>query len=54
LASAAEQRRLEFERMPESRRHRGEHPHRLGGDFAADAVAGENCDQRLHQERAAS
>ena len=38
---AAEQRRLEFKGVPEARGHRAQGPHRLGRDFAADAVAGE-------------
>jgi len=41
----------EFKGMSETRGYRGEHAHRLVGDLAADAIAGENCDQRL-QSRA--
>jgi hypothetical protein len=40
--------------MPETRRDGAEFAHRLGSDLGADAVAGKNCDERLHQERAVS
>jgi hypothetical protein len=51
---AAQQARHEFKGVAETCLYGAKDAHRLGGYLAADAVAGKNRDQRLHQERAAS
>jgi hypothetical protein len=41
---SAQQRRLKFERVTETRGDGAERAHRFGGDLGADSVAGENRD----------